>query len=360
MGLAGQRNSMQPLRLAGGVAVLVLMLAGCTSDEPEAEGGDDPTAEGVPTDGAETNTPTEAGPTETTLAWEPSETVTFLVPGSPGGGGDILFRNLQSFMQDAYPDVTVRVENRPGAGTAIAYTELLGHEGDPHILSLLFSGLITLPIDQADLEYTWTDFTALAITELDTQFLVLSSDSEWSDFESYADYAEQEGVMNVGVAGAASRSDISTRQVAEELGVEHNPVYLQSGGDIMRALLAGDVEIAALSSQEFIGQAEAGDVVPVLTLGEEAVPQAPLDEVPVAADVLGFAPDGVDFKGAVGAGGITEDQVEYWTTVLTDWADSPAYNEHIEDSLLLKNVISGDELTEFLQSFEEDYMESAS
>lgn len=348
-----------------GVFALLLSAVACAGAESQSSGapGDStPTSAATrtpaPSDGDAPTGAASQAPTSEAPAWVPDRPVTFLVPGNPGGGGDILFRNLQSFMQEAHPDVTVQVVNRPGAGTAIAYTELKSNEGDPHILSLLFSGLITLPIEQ-EVSYVWTDFTPIAITELDTQFLVLNADSPWPDFESYADHARQEGVMNVGVAGAASRSDISTRQLAEDLGVRHNPVYLQSGGDIMRALLAGDVDVAALSSQEFIGQVEAGDVIAALVLGEETVPIPPLDDVPVAQEVLGFAPDGVDFKGVIAAGGITDEQAAYWESVVTEWTSSDVYNEHIEMSLLLKDVITGDELTSFLQTFEDDYRSSS-
>lgn len=359
----------RPLAAIVGAVALLLVAAACGSDDPDptAEApnvASETTAAGTPTPSPDGGTTTEAsvGPDETPSeqptsedpTWVPERPVTFLVPGNPGGGGDILFRNLQVYMTDAHPDVTVQVVNRPGAGTAIAYSELKSNEGDPHILSLLFSGLITLPIEQ-ELEYVWTDFTEIAVTELDTQFLVLSAASPWSDFESYAAHARDTGAMNVGVAGAASRSDISTRQLAENLGVQHNPVYLQSGGDIMRALLAGDVDVAALSSQEFIGQANAGDVLPALVLGAESVPIPPLDVVPVAQEVLDFSPDGVDFKGVIAAGAITAEQEAYWESVVTEWTESEVYNEHIETSLLLKDVITGEELTEFLQTFEDDF-----
>lgn len=287
-------------------------------------------------------------------AWKPTRPVTFLVPGNPGGGGDLLFRNLQQFMKDKHPDVKIEVVNRPGAGTAVAYTELKGENGNPHILSLLFSGLITLPIDQK-VAYTWTDFTPIAITELDTQFLVAKADASWKDFDGYADHARQKGVMNVGVAGASSRSDISSRQVADKIGVKYNPVYLQSGGDIMRALLAGDIDIASLSSQEFIGQLQSGDVSAQLTLSDKAVPIAPLDKIPTAKDVLGITPDGVDFKGIMTAGGLAPAEKAYWEDVAKEWSASATYDKHVKTSLLLKNVLLGDKATQYLKTFEDNY-----
>jgi tripartite-type tricarboxylate transporter receptor subunit TctC len=286
--------------------------------------------------------------------WKPTRPVTFLVPGSPGGGGDLLFRNLQQFMTKKYPDVKTEVVNRPGAGTAVAYTELKGENGNPHILSLLFSGLITLPIDQK-VAYSWTDFTPIGITELDTQFLVTKSGSPGEDFNGYVDQARQKGAMNVGVAGASSRSDISSKQVADKIGVKYNPVYLQSGGDIMRALLAGDIDIASLSSQEFIGQLKAGDVTAQLTLSDKVVPIAPLDKIPTAKDVLGITPDGVDFKGVAGAGGLSPAEKAYWQDVIKQWAASDIYDDHIKTSLLLKNVLLADDATTYMKTFEDNY-----
>lgn len=296
----------------------------------------------------------DAGGQGASSGWKPTRPVTFLVPGSPGGGGDLLFRNLQEFMKDKHPDVKTEVVNRPGAGTAIAYTELKGDNGNPYVLSLLFSGLITLPIDQK-VAYSWTDFTPIAITELDTQFLVAKAGAPWKDFGGYADHARQKGLMNVGVAGASSRSDISSRQVAEKIGVKYNPVYLQSGGDIMRALLAGDIDIASLSSQEFIGQLKSGDVTAQLTLSDKVVPIAPLDKIPTAKDVLDITPDGVDFKGVMAAGGLAPEEKAYWEGVAKEWSESDTYDKHVETSLLLKNVLLGDDATKYLKTFEDNY-----
>ena len=79
-----------------------------------------------------------------TPAWKPEKAVEFIVPASPGGGQDRIFRSVQKIIQDSGAVGTpMSMLNKAGGGGNFAYTYLAQFPGDPHYLAIATATFVT-------------------------------------------------------------------------------------------------------------------------------------------------------------------------------------------------------------------------
>src|SRR3954464_5912833 len=76
--------------------------------------------------------------------WRPEKPIEIISGVAPGGALDIMARAMQKIWQDKRAfSVPSTVVNRPGAGSAVAWTYLNSHAGDAHYLSVTSPTLLT-------------------------------------------------------------------------------------------------------------------------------------------------------------------------------------------------------------------------
>jgi putative tricarboxylic transport membrane protein len=281
--------------------------------------------------------------------WEPTRNVVMIVPFEPGGGSDILGRAIASGIEEVRPDVNVNVENRAGGSGAVGYSYLLEQQGEPHYLLASETAGVALPIT-TDTPFHWTDFTPIAQIAEDATLLVVNQDAPYRSLSDVIDAAGQERVI-VGVAGATGLDTIVTSLMEEDQGVEFERVVFESGGEIVAALLAGDIDIAMLNPGEVIGQLEAGDMRALVAFADERYEGGQLSGIPTAKE------EGVDvsftqYRGAFGAGGIAPEERAFWEDALVEWTETESYNEYIESNYLISVVRTGQEFEDYLKEYE--------
>lgn len=281
--------------------------------------------------------------------WEPSESVAMIVPFATGGGSDLFGRSMASGIEEVQ-DVNVNVENRVGGSGAIGYSYLLEQEGNPHFLLASEPAIIALPLTQ-DVPFDLSDFTPIAQLVEDATLLVTGQDSSYQSISDVIDAAE-EGQVRVGISGAAGLDNIVMTLVEEETGVSFQRVTFESGGELVTSLLGGDIDIASLNPGEVIGQLESGDMRALAVFAEDAYEGEPLASVPTAQS------EGVDvsftqWRGALGAGGITDAQIQYWIDTLTQWTETEGYNDYVDNNFLLRTVRTGQEFQDYLTEYSE-------
>jgi putative tricarboxylic transport membrane protein len=283
-------------------------------------------------------------------AWEPSENVVVIVPFAAGGGSDLFGRSMASGIEEVRSDLNVNVENRVGGSGAVGYSYLLEQAGDPHFLLASEPAVIALPLTQ-DTPFELSDFTPIAQLAEDATLLVTGQDSSYQSLSDVIDAAE-EGQVKVGISGVSGLDNIVMTLVEEETGVSFQRVVFGSGGELVTSLLSGDIDIASLNPGEVIGQIESGDMRALVVFADDPYEGEPLANVPTAKD------EGVDvsftqWRGALGAGEITDAQRQYWIDTLTQWTETEDYNSYINDNFLLNTVRTGQEFQEYLTGYAE-------
>jgi putative tricarboxylic transport membrane protein len=281
--------------------------------------------------------------------WEPTRNVVMIVPFEAGGGSDILGRAMASGMEGVREGVNITVENRPSGSGAVGYAYLLEQQGDPHFLLATETTAVALPIT-TETPWTWEDFTPIAQIAEDATLMIVPQGSEFGSLQDVLDAAEQER-LTVGVAGATGLDTIVFSLVGRQEGVEFERVVFESGGEIVNAMLGGDIHLASLNPGEVIGQIESGDLKPLVAFAEERYEEEPLSSVPTARE------EGVDvsftqFRGALGPGGIAPEEREYWADALVAWTKTQNYKKYIDDNYLISRVRTGQEFENYLRDQE--------
>ena len=281
--------------------------------------------------------------------WEPTQDVVMIVPFEAGGGSDILGRAMAAGMEQVREGVNITVENRPSTTGAVGYSYLLEQQGDPLYLLASETTAVALPIT-ADTPWTWEDFTPIGQIAEDATLLIVPQDSEFASLQDVIDAAEQSR-LTVGVVGTTGLDTIVFGLLEENAGVEFERVVFESGGELVTALLGGDIVMASLNPSEVIGQLEAGDLKALVAFAEKPYEGGELADVPTAKEE-GFDVSFTQYRGLFGPGGIQPEERKYWADALVAWTDTDNYDKYIQDNYLISLIRTGQEFENYLQEYE--------
>ena len=282
--------------------------------------------------------------------WEPTQDVVMIVPFEAGGGSDILGRAMASGMEQVREGVNITVENRPSTTGAVGYSYLLEQQGDPHYMLASETTGVALPI-VAETPWTWEDFTPIGQIAEDATLLIVPQDSEFGSLQDVIDAAKQSR-LTVGVVGATGLDTIVFGLLEENAGVEFERVVFESGGELVTALLGGDIVMASLNPSEVIGQLEAGDLKALVAFAEKPYEGGELADVPIAKDE-GYDVSFTQYRGLFGPGGIQPEERQYWADALVAWTETDNYNKYIQDNYLISLIRTGQEFESYLQRYEQ-------
>lgn len=261
-------------------ALLIAMTAGCGGEETSADGATEGTAtDGTATDGTAadaTGAPSTAGP----AALE-GETVDFVVPYEPGGGYDVYARVLAPYMEEC-SGATVVVRNEPGAGGLLATTQTFVASPDELRVQIVNSvGAVSAQIGEAEgAQFDLDDFSWLGRVSSEPNVLVVAADSEIASFDDLLSATEP---VRFVATGPGSNEYVNSTIVPEVYGFPAEIITGFAGsGEARTAVLAGDADAHILPLDSQAEAIEAGDVRPILVIGQEA-PDA-LADTPTVAD----------------------------------------------------------------------------
>ncbi len=195
----------------------------------------------------------------------------FPVPGKPirivvgfpaGGGTDVQARMLAQQMQ-ALLGGPVIVDNRPGAGTMIAATEVARSAPDGHTLLYTPSSTLTqLPQTLAAVKYdTFRDFTPIAQAALGPLVLVLHKSVPATTVRELVAYAKAHPrELNYVSQGVGTSAHIFGEAFARQAGIDIVHVPYKGANDVAADFIAGRVHLQFASSSAAVALAKSGAV----------------------------------------------------------------------------------------------------
>lgn len=270
--------------------------------------------------------------------WEPQGTVEIAVGAQPGGGSDILGREFAAAFEEI-TGATAVVENYD---TVAGVLRVKQESGNGEMVGVgNTANMVVRPTEQ-ELGYTWEDFTQLAIVAEDVSYLVAKAGA----FESAEDMIEQgqQAAITVGQVGSGSGDTIVADQIAEAFDLTFQPVVYEGGGDVLRGVLAGDIDVAVLEPSEFLPQVEAGEIDVVLSTGSEPALHDDLADVPLASDLGADSEFATQFRVFFAPPELSAAQEDFWVETITAWTESDSYAAYIEENALTPRLVTGDEL----------------
>lgn len=186
-----------------------------------------------------------------------------LVVGFPAGGGTDLQARMVAQHLAPILGVPVIVENKPGAGTMLAATEVTKAPADGHtLLYTPASTLSQLPHTLSAVKYdTFKDFTPVAQGALGPLVLVLHKSIPASNVRELVTYAKANpGQLNYVSQGVGTPAHIFGQIFAKQAGIDIVHVPYKGANDVAKDFIAGRVHLQFASSSAAVALAKSGEV----------------------------------------------------------------------------------------------------
>ena len=211
----------------------------------------------------------------------PNHTVELLVPYQPGGGTDGLARTFADASRKHMSQSMVII-NRPGAGGAIGWTEVINAKPDGYKLAVLTVELLTLPhLGLAKVNYD--DFQPIAQLNADPAAITVKADAPWNTVEEFLAAARKdpEGVR-VGNSGNGSIWHLAAAALEDKTGAKFNHIPFQGAAPAVLALLGGHIEAVAVSPAEVTTHVQSGKLKLLMVMADQRVKG--FEKVPTAKE----------------------------------------------------------------------------
>lgn len=289
---------MKTTRIAVAATALSVLLAACGSSGSSPVESEDAPAGSAVADSCEIIV--EDGVLQPLADGFPNDTITLLVPDSPGSSDDIWARNLQGAAEDMSP-VRIEVENREdftAFGTWEALADMgTSDEGNDGYINLVH----TTPGDVTDLhmqpitEETGMDIpqrNSVIALEQEPYMIVQRGDAPWGDtWEDMIAYAQENpGEIRYISREVGSSLDLAMEYYMSAFEIEPEKIIGGPQDEIAAILGAGEGDIAMMTPSWILPHFEAGrlDVIAVMA---DTAPEPWQDSPPVTelADVIPWA-----------------------------------------------------------------------
>lgn len=204
----------------------------------------------------------------------PKRPIQLIVPWTAGGPTDITLRELARAASRELGE-TVVVENKPGAGGAIAVNTLLSHEGDGYTLMQLPITVFRLPYLQ-NLSWRPEDVVEpiLQISEVTFGVYVLAS-SRLRTFQDMIAFGKSHpGRLTVGSTGVASTPRLVMADIMEREKVDYIHVPFKGAIDQVFAVQAETIQVG-VSSSSYAPLLQTGQLRLLATFDAEPNPRWP-------------------------------------------------------------------------------------
>ncbi len=273
----------------------------------------------------------------------PTRPIEIVVPYAPGGGTDIMVRQIVKVIEEQkLVPVPVTVNNRTGGSGVVGKSYAINRPADGYTLVAVDAGNW-----QQELlgNATWNhrkDFAYIARMVTDVNLLIVRKESPYKTFQEFlaAARAKGRGGLSVGGTNVGQVDHIANINLNKAGRIDVTYVPFKSGGEVMTNLLGGHVDAAWANPNECIGQLEAGQVRALAVADEERLKS--LSSVPTMKE-LGVPVISNQWRAIGGPGALPKAVVDYWVNVLDRVRKTDGWRKgYLEKSVLEDGWLTGD------------------
>ena len=285
----------------------------------------------------------------------PNDIVRIVVGSSPGGTADTVSRLVADALSERFGETFV-VENMPGAGGALAAQNVKAAEPDGYTIQFVFSSFSILPSLNEEVGYDpVADFAPITMVSSVPNVLLahpsfgVSTLSEWIE-----KVKANPGKFDYGSGGIGYSQHLSMEMLLQAIGGEAVHIPYAGSGNLLGALLAGEVPFAFDTLTTAVPHIESGALVP---LGVTSADRSPiLPDVPaVAEEVEGY--DLIAWNGFVAPAGTPPEVVEKLNAAIVDYLESEEAQEFFGRLGTTVNASTPEEFAERIASDQEKFAE---
>lgn len=215
----------------------------------------------------------------------PSKPVRIIVPYAPGGGPDILTRQLAQKLQDQLQG-TVFVENKVGAGGMLAGEVAAMAPADGYTVLLGSSTHITQKVIQPKLKFDpIKSFEHITLTSKSSAVLVVATDSPFRDAKGLVEAMRREpGKLNYGSGGIGSAAHLAGAALLTTTGTSAVHVPYKGSVEIVPSILSGQTQFGFPVASTAVPLLRQGKVRALAVTSPTRLPQLP--DVPTLKEVF--------------------------------------------------------------------------
>src|SRR5260370_33347276 len=181
-----------------------------------------------------------------------------IVGYTPGGGNDLIARIVAAKLQDKLGQ-TVVVENKPGAQSIVAAELVAKAPPDGYTLLVAASGPMTInPAVYSKLPYSpQKDFLPISLLAEFPLLLVVGADAPVKDVKELVEYGKANPKL-ANYASSATPFQLAAELFNQSSGSSFQHIPYKGSGDVVQAVLSGQVLMAFVDSGPVAGPLKAG------------------------------------------------------------------------------------------------------
>ncbi len=274
------------------------------------------------------------------------------IPNSPGGGYDQTGRAAVGVMeQDDITGGSFQVTNILGAGGAAAMSQLMGQEGNEHLLMTIGLGVVGSTYSFAS-DARPQDATPIAQLIEEQEGVLVPAESRFETIDDLVEaWKADPGSIVVGGGSSPGGPDhLFPMQLAETVGIDPQEVrYVtyDGGGPLTSALLGNKIQVGFSGLSEFEGQIAAGDLRVLAVSGEERLTGEAVKDAPTLTE-SGIDLVFINWRGVLAPPGISEERQDELIAYLSEMHDSPQWQQTLEKNGWIDAFRTGDDFEAFL------------
>ena len=204
-------------------------------------------------------------------AW-PEKPITITVGFGAGGTTDVVARAVADLVSKKLGQPVI-IENKPGAGGAVAMTTLKNMPADGYNLVATTSTTVTLDPQMTPLGYGLSDFTYIAATGEFPEAFIARPESGWKTVTDAFNAIKAAGGKS-SYSSTTSLDRMVTAVLGKKLGLSLVPVPTRSGAEVVTQVLGGHTQLG-YSSGAYYPQAKEGKIAVLAVLAEQRLKGLP-------------------------------------------------------------------------------------
>jgi putative tricarboxylic transport membrane protein len=295
-----------------------------------------------------------ASPMVHAQGWTPQRNVELVIPVGPGGAIDQVGRELQKVWTELkLVPVASSVVNKAGAGHVIAYNYMNQKAGDPHIVSITSSNLISNGLTGL-MPTTYEDYSPIAMLVSGSYYgLAVKPDSPIKSAKELLEMLRKNpGALSVGIGSALGASQhIALGQLMQPAGVDVSKMKIVSFTDAAAssmAVLGGHIDVGIVTVINSVPLIESGKLRLLATTAPKRG-SGVLAQVPTWRD-MGYKVTVGSWRGLLGTKGMTPPQVAYWEGVARKVAENESFRKFAEGAQLEVDFEGAADFRKFLET----------
>lgn len=280
----------------------------------------------------------------------PNDLVRIVVGSSPGGTADTVSRLIAEALTEKFGQTFV-VENLPGAGGALAAKTVKMAAPDGYTIQFIFSSFSILPSLNPAVGYDPVkDFEPIAMVSSAPNLLLVHPSFEVSTLAEWIEKVKANpGKFDYGSGGIGYSQHLSMEMLLQSIDGEAVHIPYSGSGDLLGALISGQVPFAFDTLTTAIPHIESGALIPLATTSAERSEILP-DVPAVGEEVPGY--ELTAWNGFVAPAGTPKEIITALNDAITEYLQSDEAKAFFEK---LGTKIDASTPEEFKETISGDY-----